>query len=102
MVRNNYYVTLIQYFHYQHNHKLPPKNNLYEYSKRVKLHKLTSYIQLKQMGDDLLGDHPFLDHAFPIPQHSLGDFTVLEAAQLGARTPQLPELSRLAGQRYGQ
>lgn len=54
------------------------------------------------MGDDLLGDHSFLDHAFSIPQHSLGDFTVLEAAQLRARAPQLPELSRLVGQQYGQ
>lgn len=62
---------------------------------------MTEYVQLKQMGDDLLGDRSLLLHACPFPQHSLGDFTILEAPQLRARTPKLPELSRLAGEDRG-
>lgn len=50
------------------------------------------------MGDDLLGNQSLLGHAFPVPQHGLGDFTILEAAQLGARTPKLPKLGRLVGE----
>lgn len=50
------------------------------------------------MGDDLLGNQSLLGHAFPVPQHGLGDLTILEAAQLGARTPKLPELFRLVGE----
>lgn len=50
------------------------------------------------MGDDLLWNQSLLGHAFPVPQHGLGDFTILEAAQLGARTPKLPKLGRLVGE----
>lgn len=62
---------------------------------------LNEYVQLKQMGDDLLGDHSLVDHAFSIPQHSLIDFTILEVAQLRARAPQLPKLRCLVGELYG-
>lgn len=60
-----------------------------------------SYIQLKQIGDDLLGNHSLLVHGFSIPQHSLCDFTILEATQFRARTPKLLKLGCLVGERYG-
>lgn len=56
---------------------------------------LLKYLHLEQICDDLLGDQSPLAHALSFPQHSLGDGTILEAAQFRARAPQLTKFNRL-------